>query len=179
MLGLVLAVRALSRRRAGKTLLFLQGFAIVVCLVWLARGAPHRDSVLEPESWEQASLDLIGAGARTVYFFWDSPDTRVMPREYVADLGSFFLRRAKAATGLVPVVLPQGQDPNPILLSEAAPPGSAILWVYDKTVAGVAARRFPPRITTLDPTWRCRNYAEGNPAIGVVSCIRNSAIPAS
>jgi hypothetical protein len=172
MLGLVLAVRALTGRRAGRPLIFLQGFAIVICLVWLARGAPHRDSVLEPESWERASLDLIGTGTRAVYFLWDSPDARIMPRDYAADAEAFFLRRAKAPIEVIPVMIGEGQDPNQALLKSAAPADSAIVWVYDKMMDGVAARRFSPRIATLDPTWSCRNYAEGNPAIGVISCRR-------
>jgi hypothetical protein len=60
-----------------------------------------------------------------------------------------------------------------VLLARATAPGSAILWISDRSVRGTAANRFPPAIGKLDPAWQCRNF--GNWQYKVIACSRDPA----
>jgi hypothetical protein len=62
-----------------------------------------------------------------------------------------------------------GEDPNYVFLRAAAPQRSAILWIYDVTIRGTEAVRYPPRISALDPNYVCRNFGRWN--VGVVACV--------
>jgi uncharacterized membrane protein len=123
-----------------------------------------------PFTYEAASLDMLKAHPDQIVFTWDHPAAQVEdPSQYDA-AGGFFFRRAGSKAAITPVLVQPGEDPNLKLLAAAKGPHAAILWLYDMGVHGTQARRFPPKIETLDPRLRCRQYGRGS--IGVLGCVQ-------
>jgi uncharacterized membrane protein len=119
-------------------------------------------------SWEQASTDLMATRPTRLVFMWDTP-LGGTPKT-IEGVGGFFFERAGRHVVVDPVIDVTGQDPNALLLEHAKPPGSVIIWIYDNGVPHTLASQFPPRIDTLDPRWRCRNYVTA--WLGVIGCSR-------
>lgn len=120
----------------------------------------------EPFTWEFASDWLIRAHPSRLAFLWDSP---MRPHATSLDgLGGFFFRRAGLPIIVDGVDNTYGQDPNEELVERARSPNSAILWIYDLSVSGTSAIRYPPKLTKLDPTLICRNF--GVRQFGIIAC---------
>ncbi len=163
LLGLALCASAARRvwQTAGAVLLVL--FASGVML-W--RQQPdQRETVY---SFEGASRMLMAADTTRLVFFWDHPLLPIEDADQLGQVGGFFLHRAGRPVPVEPVFPGRGSDPNPLLLAQAAPAGSAILWVYNTRVPGTAARAWPPVIGARDPRWACRDFGDG--AIGILAC---------
>ncbi len=170
--GLLLAVVWVVDRLAGRR--GAAGAVAVLAAVYLGLGGWMLASRLRmaPKryNFEAASSLLAAKGASRLVFLWDHPLDPILAPEQLSALGGFFLHRAGRDIPVTPVVLAQGEDPNRALLQDAAPPGSAILWLYDTVVKGTGAARWPPRITALDPSFACRSFASGR--FGVLACWR-------
>jgi hypothetical protein len=168
LLSFVLIVRLLGARRAPVA------FAALIIAFAALSGwqLEHMHFRMAPRryNFERTSARLAQARPTRLVFLWDHPVDPVLHVEQLAALGGFFLHRAGVPTPIDAVILKHGEDPNIRLLNEAAPPGSAILWLYDKWVQGTAANRFPPTIMQRDPAWRCRQ--DGGGRFGVLSCTR-------
>jgi uncharacterized membrane protein len=123
-----------------------------------------------PFTYEAASLDMLKAHPDQIVFTWDHPAAQVEDPSQYDVAGGFFFRRAGSKAVITPVLVQPGEDPNLKLLAAAKGPHSAILWLYDMGVHGTQARRFPPRIETLDPRFHCRQYGRGS--IGVLGCVQ-------
>ena len=126
--------------------------------------APHR------YNYEIASEDLEDHDPSRLVFLWDHPVDPILHPEQLQAAGGAFFQRDGYPVAVDPVVLKAGEDPNRRLLREAEPPGSAILWLYDRVVRGTAAVRRPPRIAQLDPAWSCTQYGRGR--FGVYACVK-------
>jgi hypothetical protein len=168
MLGLVLLMRAVGRDARHTAYLGLMAFGLVAGAKWMAAGALHGDSVLESLNYEQASRILMDSGTRRLVFAWDNSAARAMHREQLAAYGGFFFRRAGAPVEVIPVTFGPHDDPNIILPTVATATGASILWIYDTDDVGTAAIVHPPRLSALEPGWRCQNLGAG--AVGVVVC---------
>ena len=170
--GLLLALVWLTGRLAGRR-------AAPVSIALLASGylglggwmLGHRLRMAPKRySFEAASAMLGEHRPARLVFLWDHPVDPILRPEQLSALGGFFLHREGLKTPVDPVILHPGEDPNVRLLSEAAQPGSAILWVYDNVVKGTAAVAHPPQIGRLDPSFVCRQFASGR--FGVLACRR-------
>ena len=170
--GLLLGLVALARVLAGRRGAPLSVATLVLIYLgvsgWMLadrlRMAPRR------YNFERASQLLAGTHPSRLVFLWDHPVDPVLHREQLAALGGFFLHRMGQDVPVDPVVLKPGEDPNTRLLDEAAPSGSAILWLYDRNVHGTAAISRPPQITRRDPAWRC--WRSTSRRFGVLACTR-------
>jgi uncharacterized membrane protein len=168
LLGLVLVARVIIGRRVGLAyveLIVLLGFATIGRVYAGDRMAPHS------YNYEVASRMLEKSHPRRAVFLWDHPVDPILHPEQLAAAGDAFFHRDGLRLAVDPVILKPGEDPNARLMKEAAAPGSVILWVYDTEVQGTAARRYPPRISTLDPSWLCRRYGGGD-RFAVYACER-------
>ncbi|HEY1926151.1 MAG TPA: hypothetical protein VGG92_01685, partial [Caulobacteraceae bacterium] len=142
----------------------------VAVLMLLGSGEPKQ----QPISFERASAALMKAGVSRVEFFYDDRGAGGRDHDAFSKIGGFFFHRAGQPILADAVFIKQGVDPSPVLLARAQGSGTAILWVYDTTVDGTAAVRFPPRISLIDPRWRCRDY--GTLAAHALACVRAGAL---
>jgi hypothetical protein len=167
LLGLVLVARAIIGRRVALVfveLIVVFGFVTIWRVHAGDRMAPHA------YNYEIASRMLERNHPRRVVFLWDHPVDPILHPEQLAAAGEAFFHRDGLRMAVDPVILRPGEDPNTRLLTEASPPGSVILWVYDTVVQGTAARRYAPRISAIDPGWLCRRYGRGR--FNVYACER-------
>ncbi|HTK36675.1 MAG TPA: glycosyltransferase family 39 protein [Caulobacteraceae bacterium] len=164
LLGVALATQALSRRLALTYAVVVAAAAgFVVPWAWTEMRSGWRYY-----NWEQASQDLMRGRPERLVFVWDHPASRILEPDQLEAVGGFFFRRAGQPVAVRSVTLAADVDPNPILAAAAKGPRTAIIWAYDRGVLGAAARRFVPRLSELDPTLVCRNYARGS--VGVLAC---------
>ena len=167
-LGLIWMTGLLAGRRAAPVSLALLTVIYLGVSGWMLehglRMAPRR------YNFETASTALAGRHPSRLVFLWDHPVDPILHREQLAALGGFFLNRAGGRIPILPVILQPGEDPNTRLLSEAAPPRAAILWLYDRVVHGTAANRYPPDLTRRDPGLACQSF--GSTRFGIVACER-------
>jgi hypothetical protein len=166
LLGLVLGCGRLAGRRAAPFALAMLGAVYLGVSGWMLwtglRMAPRR------YTFEAASAVLGRAHPKRLVFLWDHPVDPVLHPAQLAALGGFFLHRQGVAVAVDPVVLRPGEDPNTRLAREAAAPGSAVLWLYDRIVHGTAALRVPPHLGGAGSTLACRDF--GSPRFGVLAC---------
>lgn len=170
LLGVVLVARLLVGRRIGAAFAGVIAAYLVVsggAVVHGLRMAPHR------YNYEVASEVLERAHPSRLVFLWDHPVDPILHPEQLQAAGGAFFRRDGDPIPVDAVVLKPGEDPNRRLLDEAAPPGSAILWVYDPWVHGTAAREHPPAVGKLDPAWSCREFGRGR--WGIYACSRGGS----
>jgi hypothetical protein len=172
LLGIVLLIGAIAGRRAAWALGLL-----VIGLAVAASRQIERGERMVPRAYnyERASQILEKVHPKHLVFLWDHPVDPIEHPEQLAAAGDAFFRRDGVTLTVDPVILKPGEDPNRRLLAGAARPYSVILWVYDVGVHDTAAADFPPRITTLDPAWTCRNT--GGDRFGVLACWRKSEAP--
>jgi hypothetical protein len=168
MLGAILVLRAVARGERWIAYSALILLASLFVTGWLAIGAPRPDSGLEDLNFEQASEGLMQSGVQRVAYAWDNPAMGI-PDDEAGLLGGFFFRRAGVPISVTPVHIGPNDDPNQVFLQAAAAQRAAILWVYDKSVTGTGARRHPPRISELDPSYTCRAF--GTQLVGAVACV--------
>ncbi|HEX4741921.1 MAG TPA: hypothetical protein VH353_11375 [Caulobacteraceae bacterium] len=156
LLGLALAVRRIGDlwRPAPFIVVGAQG---LIALVLLLSGEPK----VQPISFQHAAEALMTPGVSRVEFFWDDRGAGGRDHEAFSKIGGFFYHRAGRPIVSDAVFIKPGVDPNPLLLERARGAGTAILWLYNANVPWTAANRFPPRISQMDPRWRCRDYGLG------------------
>ena len=167
LLGIVLITRLLVGRRTGLAFaeLILAFLSVSAWRLWEGdRMAPHR------YTYEYASRALEGRRPTRLVFLWDHPVDPILHPEQLQAAGAAFFHRDGREIAVDPVVLAPGEDANDRLLAEAAPPRSAILWIYDTVVKGTHADDDLPQISDLDPAWACRQYGVGR--FGVYACYR-------
>jgi hypothetical protein len=169
LLGVFLVFRRMTRGERWVAYPVIVGLAGVLVVTWLARGAPRPDLGVESLNIEQASNSLMRSGVREVAFTWDNPMTHGVPADIGRAPSEFFFNRAHAKVAVTYVDVGGGEDPNRMLLRAAAPKGGAILWLYDKSVRGTAAIRYPPRIGELDPNYVCRQFEQEQ--VGAMACV--------
>ncbi len=170
-LGLSIWLRVWGRRAP------ILPWLVILPFLWLAAtGLLHR--LREPTTdlrwnftWEKAAEDIKAAGATGLVFLWDNPTTALGYPELLRRTGGFFYDRAGVPIRTRPLVLAgRGDiDPNRALIA-AARPGDAVIWAYDSNVPNTLATRHPPRLSALDPRWRCRNY--GRETVTLLACVR-------
>ncbi|HTI67773.1 MAG TPA: glycosyltransferase family 39 protein [Caulobacteraceae bacterium] len=170
LLGIALIAQTLTRRFAWTHAMAVVA-VVVVAGLWADRELRHGFRFY---NWEVASQDLMRAKPVRLVYLWDHPASRILAADQLERTGGFFFTRAHQPVEVRAVVVRADQDPNPVLLAQAAAPGSAILWAYDIGVRGTAAIRHRPRIETLDPSFKCRDYARGS--VGVVACDRAGSV---
>jgi hypothetical protein len=167
LLGIVLVIAAIAGHRGSWALAML---VISLALAGICQITTGERMVPHQYNYEGASRLLEAHHPQRLVFLWDHPVDPIEHPEQLAAAGDAFFRRDGVKLAIDPVILKPGEDPNRRLLAGAAPPHSVILWVYDVQVHDSAALRFPPRITTLDPTWTCRNT--GQARFGILACWR-------
>ncbi|MBV8683255.1 MAG: hypothetical protein JO111_10300 [Caulobacteraceae bacterium] len=129
----------------------------------------------QPISFQHAAEALLRAEASRVEFLYDDRGAGGgRDREAFSKIGGFFFHRAGRSIESDAVFLSPGQDPNEVLAARAQDEGSAILWLYNTEVAGTAALQFPPRITRIDPRWRCRDFGTG--ASHALACVKDRTL---
>ena len=171
LLGLSIWLRVWGKRIPGMS------WIVIAPLIWLA-GAGLLDRLRDPKidprwdfTWQEAAQDIRTSGASRLIFLWDNPTTALGYPELLRRTGGFFFDRAGVPIRTEALVLAgQGAvDPNLALL-RAARPGDAVIWAYDSKVPNTLATRYPPRLSTIDSRWRCRNY--GRETVTVLACKR-------
>ncbi len=170
--GILLAA-ALIARRSGRWRDVWTGLLVVLPLVNLTLWARHPELEQSTNNFQYASDYLMHARISRLVFYWDHPVLAIEDRSQLARVGGFFFARAGRQIPVDPVFVPNGVDPNPVLLSHAAVPGSAILWMYGQHVPRTFLADFPPALAAIDPRWSCRNF--GNGQIKILACIRAAA----
>ncbi len=168
LLGLALATAWLAGRGRLPALCELV-VALGGVTVW--RTLAHESMAPHVYNYEIASQALERSHPRRLVFLWDHPADPIEHPEQLAAAGGAFFHRDGDPIPVDPVVMKAGEDPNARLLAEAAPSGSAILWVYDLVVRGTAAVAHRPAISAIDPSWACRNFGRGR--FGVYACVRD------
>ncbi len=168
--GLLLGLALIAHWKAGRHLAAPALVALFAAstVEW---ALDYRGRVENPYNFEVASNALMTAHPTRLVFLWDT--VLRLPQAQLDPFGGFFFARAGQRLTVDGVNVTGDEDPNSLLLRHAAPPGTAILWVYDRFGRGTAARRFPPRIQQLDPTWGCRNF--GRYEFVVLACDRDWA----
>jgi hypothetical protein len=165
MLGLALIAHRFGRSWTLAPAALVAGFA---GLVFVLLFSPiHGRSAF---SIEDASNGLMAHKPRALVFLWDNPLAQTDVGEQFSQVGGFFFKRAGHPINVDAPRWANGTNPNLILLAHARSPGTAILWVYDVSVPGTLAIRYPPNLTRLDPTLHCQDY--GGSGIGVLACDR-------
>jgi hypothetical protein len=125
-----------------------------------------------PYGFETASQILAQQGVSDAVFAWDHEATRIMPPITLQNLGSVFFRRAGSEIRVNPLVVRPTDDVNAAALAAAQGARPGIIWIYNRAGHTAAAAR-PPRITELDPRWRCRRI--GDETVGSLACWRPRA----
>jgi len=170
LLGLTLLAGRIGR---GTSLLLIP---VAVVFAWAA--VPFADTQVREGwrwyNWEVASRDLMRGRPERLVFVWDHPASPVLARDQLEMIGGFFFRRAGAPVEVLPLVLDARSNPNPRVAEALRAPRAALIWAYDRGVIGTAARRFAPRLDSLDPSLICRNYGSGS--IGVLACDRVGSV---
>lgn len=174
MLALALMAQGLSRAwPLLPAVIATSALSLVVAL------AAHATFITQPAvtafSFEPASKALMADRPRRLVFFWDNPVAQGGDQDQLSQVGGFFLKRAGRAIPVEAISGVNGADPNIILLSKAAAPGTDILWMFDREVEGTAAVAFPPDIGRLDPRWTCHDFGGGGD-IGILACHRRGPV---
>jgi len=122
-------------------------------------------------NWEVASQFLMENHAQRLLFLWDHPVSKETGEARLKELGGFFFERARQPLAVEPVYLTPGDDPNKILLRQAGNDGgTALLWIYDRNLAGTIGRDYDNQITQLDAGWACKDY--GARTVSIIACSR-------
>jgi hypothetical protein len=170
--GLVVGILMIFRILAGQSryvaYIGLMGIALISCKFWIQSGSDQSDSIVKSLSIAKASSSLIEAGASSVVFAWDSPNTQNVEPRLLSAVGGFFFNRAHDPVKIIVVALKSGTDPNAELLKLAIPGNSSIIWLYDLSIRNTTAKRYPPDINLLDHNYSCKNFGEG--LIGSLAC---------
>jgi hypothetical protein len=175
--GLMLAVALMAYHfsRAWPLLPVLIAASAISAVIGLAA---HTGFVSQPAvtafSFERAAKALMADNARGLVFFWDNPVAQGGDPQQLSDVGEFFFKRTGRAIPVEAVTFVGGKDPNAVLLSKAKAPGTGILWMFDRDVAGTAAVAYPPDISRRDPRWACHDFGAGD--IGILACHRRAAV---
>jgi hypothetical protein len=121
-------------------------------------------------SFEPAAQALMANRPRRLVFFWDNPGTFGGDGGQLAQIGEFLFKRAGHPIPVEVVTWTPGADPNRLILSRARAPDDAILWIYDRRVAGALVLAHSPMVDRQDPRWDCHDFGDNN--VGIVACHR-------
>lgn len=166
--GLMLALALLAQEfRRGWKLAPAALLIVPVGLVIAFAFQPPRGS-LPTLAFEGAAQTLGENKIKRLVFFWDNPLAQTAISQQFDQVGGFFFARAGHP---IPVDVPtwtKDADPNPLLLADVRSQETAIIWIYDLDRAGTLAIRHPPRLSALDPSLTCHDFAGGK--LGVIAC---------
>jgi hypothetical protein len=174
--GLMLAV-ALMAHRFSRAWPILPGL-VAACAISVVIGLATRTGLVSQPavtafSFERAAKALMADKPRGLVFFWDNPVAQGGDPRQLAEVGDFFFKRTGDAIAVQPVSSVGEADPNKVLMSKAAAPGTDILWMFDRDVDGTAAAAYPPDISRQDPRWTCQDFGGGD--IGILACHRRTS----
>jgi uncharacterized membrane protein len=172
LLGVVLLTGKLARSAKVTGQIGLMIIALFASLSWWNAGAPHIDSVVPALNIELASDRLMHENVNSVVFAWDSPTADVMQRGLLRAAGGFFFRRAHYPVAITAIRLAPTRNPNRALLAAAAPKHAAIIWLYDRTIIGTAAKNFPAEISKFDASYTCVDFGHG--PVGSLACFERN-----
>jgi hypothetical protein len=161
LLGLALVATHYARGWAIAAPALVAPFAVMAG-VWAVSPHPTENRF----SWEKAADALMAWRVDRVVFLWDTPLGG--GRTSLQGVGGFFFARAGRPIPVDPVILARGQDPNPVLAALARPPGSGVLWVFDRMIDGTAALAHPPRLESYDVGLSCQDF--GDDRFGIIAC---------
>ena len=106
-------------------------------------------------------------------FFWDHPAGKIINRQSLEKIGSYFMARAGAQVPTRAFVIGEHDNPNPILRAAATGRQPAIIWLYSTNHRSTASE-YPPTFEN-DPKWTCqhkrRSYYGGG-QFGTIACVR-------
>jgi hypothetical protein len=161
LLSLALAATRYGRGWAISAPALVAPFAVMAG-VWAASPHPTENRF----SWEKAASALMAWRVDRLVFLWDTPLGG--ERTSIQGVGGFFFARSGRAIPVDPVILTSGQDPNPVIVARARPPGSGVLWIYDRMITGTAALEHPPRLGSYHSGLRCQDF--GDKRFGILAC---------
>jgi hypothetical protein len=161
LLGLALIATRYARGWAIAAPALVAPFAVMAG-VWAASPHPTENRF----SWENAANTLMAWRINRLVFLWDTPMGG--ERTSFQGVGGFFFARAGRAIPVDPVILASGQDPNPVIVAQARPAGTGVLWVFDRMIGGTAALTHPPMLEAYDAGLRCQDF--GDDRVGIVAC---------
>jgi len=122
-------------------------------------------------NWEVASQFLMENHPQRLLFLWDHPVAKETGEARLKELGGFFFERARQPQAVEPVYITPGDDPNKVLLHQAGNDSrTALLWIYDRNLAGTIGRDYDNQITQLDASWACKDY--GARTVSIIACSR-------
>jgi hypothetical protein len=150
--GLAVTVHHLGKRWAPAPMIYVLVLAAAACRSGIGQQRDGQSAC----NIEVAAKALIATNVKNPVFFRDHPGTPIPNPDMLDAIGRFFFRRAGRSVKVTPIVPGRHDDPNPRLVEAARHPNSGILWIYDLDVQGTSGQANPPRIASLDPSWRCR-----------------------
>ncbi|MGO9135924.1 MAG: hypothetical protein ACLP8A_18020 [Methylovirgula sp.] len=170
LLGLVLIAQRLAPTWRFAPLAMLIVFAAPT-VEWITKQADYEGN---PYSFEKAADYLIGSGSHRLVFYWDNPNSAVLPTPLYVAFGGFFFKRAGVPVDVTPIRPQPGADPNSQLVDTAKAQKAAILWIFDRAVAGTQARAHPSVLAKRDGTAGCHDF--GNSRYGIIACPERTAL---
>jgi len=171
LLGVAILARDFGQRWAPAPIILVLTFAGAACNWGFTHGLPAENVY----NFESASKWLMASNVKNLVFFWDNPSASFEHPSTLDAVGGFFFRREGQPVTVSPMVIGKDDDPSSRLIQAADQPNSGILWLYDLKIHGTSARSKPPRISSLDPSWRCRDFGLAAIGIGVLACDRPGA----
>ncbi len=169
MLGLVLVALRSTRRGLICTLLMCIYLISSLNFMLLREFSQNRNDY----GYEKGSEFLAKYRPTHLIFAWDHPAAKILERNSLEQIGSFFLERAGIHAKTTAFVLQEYENPNILLTDAAEGERPAIIWIYN-TSRKSAARQHPPMLGN-DPAWLCRHYsqpASGGGELGAIACVK-------
>ncbi len=170
--GVLLGVALMADRfrlvwRGAPAALGVGAFALVVAFAALSLfvSPPTAGSMF---SFEPAAQALMAEHPRRLVFFWDNPTSAGGNGDQLEEVGGFLFRRSGHPIPVDVVAWSKGADPNSLVLSRAQAPGDAILWIFDRRVAGTLGVTHPPMIDRRAAGWVCKDFGDNN--VGIIAC---------
>ena len=169
MLGLVLAVqRCNAPVLSGLMLAFV--FLVPSLNPSATNKAAHHRGYY---GYERGSDFVASYNPDQLLFFWDHPAGKILDRQSMEKIGSYFTTRAGAQIPTQTFVVGERENPNPILSAAATGKRPAIIWLYD-THHRSSAHYYPP-IFDKDPAWTCQHRRLSTSRgghMGTIACVK-------
>lgn len=173
--GVAIWAREWGKRWQPVPYVLLLGYLAFAAVEFLGQITNPRSSHKWSFSWERTVPFFASNGAQRLTVLWDNPTSAVLHPKLQAAVGGFFFERAgvpmKVNTLVLAGKVPQ-PDPNLVLNRLNSRPGDAVLWLYIPSPRTLA-HQFPPRLSQLDPAWKCREF--GRHQHHVIGCVRQGA----
>jgi hypothetical protein len=169
MIGLVLAVQRCNAPALSGSMLAFMFLIPSLNLNSTYRGAHERGYY----GYERGSDFVARHNPDQLMFFWDHPAGKILDRQSLELIGSYFLARGGMQVPTQAFVVGERENPNPVLNAAATGKRPAIIWLYD-TAHRSSAHFFPP-IFDKDPAWTCQHrrlsMSRGG-HMGAIACVR-------